>query len=176
MKASPSLKRRVRKRVLWALDGLSFLVKGRDIPFQIRYFSDDTAAGYCERVKGILWFNEILLAESPEKFIREVVPHETIHLVHLQHMRTRDKASHGKEFRRLCKILGVPYFCLHSFDTDRCPMPDPDVFVYKCMCQHQSWHEITERMHISRQKKPKKCELCRHVLEFSHIRKLRKHK
>lgn len=173
MKVDSNLRRKVKARAMWALDALQFLHKF-ELDLGIRYFDHDTAAGYANLRDGMLEFNSILLNENPEEFIRVIVPHEVAHFIDYSFF--NPKTDHGPSFRRLMKIMNLPDDACHNFDTDRCPMPDRDRFVYKCHCQHHVRHEVTERTHEQRKIKPIRCTLCNTTLHFSHIRTLRKHK
>lgn len=171
-KVSKPIQRMVNDRVEWAIESLRFMHKKRLKTLKISYFDNSTSAGWADFDKNELQFNSILLNENPSEFVRVIVPHEVVHFV--DRWVYDPEVLHGKTFRRLLKVLNVPTSSYHNFDTDRCPMKDPDVFVYSCKCQHSPRNEVTKRTHKKREIKPVSCGLCKQKLIFSHIRELRK--
>jgi len=173
-KVPAKIRKKVEARIQWTLDSLAFLAP-RSIPrykITATYDIEGTAAGYAIDKTGVVELNPILLIENVDEFIKQIVPHEVVHII--VGRLWKDAAFHGPQFTRLMQILGLPVSCFHTFDTDRCKQADPDVFVYRCMCQHTTRHEVTERTHNMRQKRPITCKLCQHPLQYSHTRQLRK--
>lgn len=99
-----------------------------DVHFNIR----GKTAGMALLQRWQLRFNPVLLAENPQAFFQEVVPHEISHLiVFAQFGRVR---PHGKEWQSLMvKLFKVSPKTTHSFDISSV---QGTVFAYKCECNH----------------------------------------
>ncbi len=104
-------------------------------------------------------FNPVLLAENPEAFINEVVPHEIAHLLTFKLFgRVR---PHGKEWQTMMtQVFGIPARTTHSFDISSVR---GSTFLYRCACRD---HHLSIRRHnkIVRQQTLYHCTLCRQAL------------
>ncbi|WP_036825343.1 SprT family zinc-dependent metalloprotease, partial [Photobacterium sanctipauli] len=61
-------------------------------------------------------FNPVLLAENPDAFLNEVVPHEVAHLVVFKLF--GKVRPHGREWQIImAEVFGVPPRTTHSFDV-----------------------------------------------------------
>ncbi|MEJ2764018.1 SprT family zinc-dependent metalloprotease [Photobacterium sp. MCCC 1A19761] len=105
-------------------------------------------------------FNPVLLAENPQAFLDEVVPHEIAHLVTFH--RFGKVRPHGKEWQAvMTEVFGIPARTTHSFDTRSV---QGQTFRYRCHCQE---HQLTVRRHnkIRRQQAIYHCRTCRQPLQ-----------
>lgn len=105
-------------------------------------------------------FNPVLLAENPQAFLDEVVPHEVAHLVTFH--RFGKVRPHGNEWQAvMTEVFGIPARTTHSFDTRSV---QGQMFRYRCQCRE---HQLTVRRHnkIRRQQAIYHCRTCRQPLQ-----------
>ncbi len=118
------------------------------------------AAGTAHLQENRLRFNPVLLAQEPEAFLAEVVPHEVAHLLAWQlHGRVK---PHGVEWQQLMvKVFDLPPKVRHSFDVSALA---PKTWSYRCACQA---HELTVRRHnkVVRGEMQYRCRRCGETLE-----------
>lgn len=107
-------------------------------------------------------FNPVLLAENPQAFLDEVIPHEVAHLVVFKLFgRVR---PHGREWQGVMhNVFGVAPRTTHSFDISSV---QGQTFIYRCQC---SEHQMTVRRHnkIVRGQAVYHCRRCGSQLHLS---------
>jgi SprT protein len=81
--------------------------------------------------------NHVLLAEKPEQFESDVIPHELAHLI-LRHLHGKGPTSHGEEWQDVMRRLGVAPDRLHKLDTTN-SRASPKVHGYVCSCNTNNW-------------------------------------
>ncbi|BDY03398.1 SprT family zinc-dependent metalloprotease [Ferrimonas sp. YFM] len=120
------------------------------------------SAGAAHLQENRLRFNPVLLAENPDAFLAEVVPHEVAHLLAWQlHGRVR---PHGPEWQVLMsRVFDCAPRARHSFDISSVA---PATFPYRCGCQD---HALTVRRHnkVRRGQARYICRLCNQPLKAS---------
>ena len=106
-------------------------------------------------------FNPVLLAENPDAFLNEVVPHEVAHLVVFKRFgRVR---PHGREWQVVMQeIFGVPPRTTHRMDVSSV---QGTTYQYRCQCQD---HPLTVRRHnkVQRGETQYRCRRCAQPLAF----------
>lgn len=105
--------------------------------------------------------NPILLQENGQAFIQQVVPHELAHL--LVYQQFGRVLPHGKEWRMMMDVLGVPAEVRHCFNVENV---QGSQFRYQCDCQI---HTLSIRRHnaISQGKRSYICKKCRKPLRLA---------
>jgi len=112
----------------------------------IRFDKRGRVAGTANGGKWELNFNETLLNENLEHFIKQTVGHEVAHLIdhdvydsHAPRFcamtgRRKKRASHGENWKRVMRVLGLDPKRCHSYDTtnSRQTRRKQDTFEYKC--------------------------------------------
>lgn len=98
------------------------------------------SAGIAHLQENRLRFNPVLLAQQPDAFLAEVVPHEVAHLLVWQLF--GKVKPHGIEWQRMMvEVFGLPPKVRHSFDVSAVA---PKTWPYRCSCQA---HALTVRRH-----------------------------
>nr|WP_086940305.1 SprT family zinc-dependent metalloprotease [Thaumasiovibrio occultus] len=112
-----------------------------------------------------LWelrFNPVLLAENPQAFLDDVVPHELAHLIVYQ-LFGRVK-PHGREWQAVMEgVFKRPAKTTHSFSIANV---QGTTYRYRCACQE---HQLTVRRHnkIQRGQTSYRCKGCGQTLQLS---------
>lgn len=83
-----------------------------------------------------LRFNAALLASHPDFMRTETVPHELAHLV-VYRRYGRSAKPHGKQWRALMELFGVPARACHNLPTE--PTRRLRRFAYRCGCVDPVW-------------------------------------
>ena len=87
---------------------------------EVRYDIKSHTGGLAYYTRWLLRFNLILLVENEEHYIENVVPHEVAHLVnHRVNVPAPGKKRlmpHGKEWKGVMNVLGVPAAVHHKYD------------------------------------------------------------
>ena len=87
-------------------------------------------AGSARLQNNELRLNPVLMADNPDKFLHEVIPHEICHLVAYQ-LYGRVK-PHGREWQQLMtKVFGLPPNVYHAMDISKVAGKS---FAYRCQC------------------------------------------
>lgn len=117
-----------------------------------------TSAGSARLQSNLIRLNPVLLCESPEEFIRQILPHELAHL--LVHQLYGKVAPHGNEWKYLmAEVFGLKPERTHRLDTSLVQGPR---FFYRCGCQQ---HQLTIRRHNKIQKGVSyRCRACQQEL------------
>ncbi|MBY5922985.1 SprT family zinc-dependent metalloprotease [Ferrimonas balearica] len=98
------------------------------------------SAGAAHLQDNRLRFNPVLLAENPDAFLTEVVPHEVAHLL-VWHCHGR-VAPHGAQWQSMMRdVFGLVPRTRHQFDVASVA---PKTYAYRCQCQE---HQLTVRRH-----------------------------
>jgi SprT protein len=118
-------------------------------PFEtptIRFAKRGTTAGTASSKKWELNFNEILLNENVEHFVKQTVAHEVAHLIdhavfdsHAVKFcsftgKRKKRQSHGANWKRVMYVLGVPADRCHTYDVanSKIKRRPSATFDYKC--------------------------------------------
>ena len=117
------------------------------------------AAGTAHLQKNEVRFNEYMLLQDPEHFLKTVVPHEVAHIVVFQ-IYGADVKPHGKEWQAvMLKVYGIKPDRTHTFET-----PPKNVYLYVCDCQE---HQLTIRRHNRIERGCEYiCKVCKSGLRF----------
>ena len=133
---------------------------GKSFPLPTIKFNQRGKIAGSARLQG--WevrFNPVLLAENPEAFLTEVVPHEVAHLLAFRLFgRVR---PHGAEWQTMMtQVFAIPARTTHSFDIQSVR---GQTFPYSCACCE---HQLTIRRHnkVLRQQAVYHCTKCRQPL------------
>ena len=111
----PSLVERVETKILETYLRAQTIFK-RTFPLpKVTYEDKGRIAGYANFYEGKLNFSPALLAENTDHFIANVIPHEVCHLV-IRAMYPNCQ-SHGEDWKKLMKQLGVKPNRYHTYDT-----------------------------------------------------------
>lgn len=98
------------------------------------------AAGTARLREQEIRLNPILLAENPDVFLQEVIPHELAHLIVWQ--RYGRTAPHGREWQAIMRdVFELPLRVTHSLDIRSVQSAE---FAYVCACQT---HQLSLRRH-----------------------------
>ena len=120
------------------------------------------SAGTAHLQQNRLRFNPVLLAENPEAFIREVVPHEIAHLLCFQlYGAGKQIKPHGLQWQAIMRnVFNLPPRASHNFDISSVT---GKTFTYQCQCGPV---ELTLRRHnkVQRGESRYLCRQCRQVL------------
>lgn len=96
----------------------------------IRFDIRGKTAGMALLQRWSLRFNPVLLAENPQAFLDEVVPHEVSHLI--VYARFGKVRPHGKEWQAvMSQVFGVAPKTTHNFDV---ASVQGKTFTYHCGC------------------------------------------
>jgi len=109
----------------------------------IRFDKRGQVAGTANGSKWELNFNMVLCEENTKHFIAQTVPHEVAHLLDHQvydsHAprydrmgRRMKRASHGVNWKRCMKVLGVPAIRCHDYDVTNAKVRKSKTFKYEC--------------------------------------------
>ncbi|MBY5993612.1 SprT family zinc-dependent metalloprotease [Ferrimonas balearica] len=118
------------------------------------------SAGAAHPTQNRLRFNPVLLAENPEAFLKEVVPHEVAHLL-VWHCHGK-VAPHGRQWQGMMRdLFGLEPRTRHSFDLASVA---PRTWPYRCDCQS---HQLTVRRHnkVQRGQARYLCKACGSALK-----------
>jgi SprT protein len=95
---------------------------------EIRYNVKSTTAGLAYHQKWLIRYNLILMVENEEHFLNQTVPHEVAHLINRKVNKVPEGKKrlppHGKGWKEVMELLGVPAHVTHSYDCtsiDRAP-------------------------------------------------------
>ena len=95
---------------------------------EIRYNVKSTTAGLAYHQKWLIRYNLILMVENEEHFLKHTVPHEVAHLINRKVNKVPEGKKrlmpHGKEWKEVMALLGVPADVTHNYDVtsiDRAP-------------------------------------------------------
>jgi SprT protein len=87
---------------------------------EIRYNVKSTTAGLAYHQKWLIRYNLILMVENEEHFLKHTVPHEVAHLINRQVNKVPEGkkrlSPHGKEWKAVMTLLGVPADVKHNYD------------------------------------------------------------
>lgn len=125
----------------------------------IRFTQRGKIAGSARMQSWEIRYNPILLAENPQAFLNEVVPHELAHL--LTYACYGKVRPHGPEWQKMMtEVFHVPARTTHSFDVSSV---SGRTFRYRCQCRE---HQLTVRRHhkILRQQAIYHCMQCHQPL------------
>ncbi|MDO6708051.1 SprT family zinc-dependent metalloprotease [Photobacterium sp. 1_MG-2023] len=125
----------------------------------IRFNQRGKIAGSARLQSWEIRYNPVLLAENPQAFLDEVVPHELAHL--LTFACYGSVKPHGPEWQRMMsEVMGVPPRTTHSFDI---ASVRGQTFRYQCQCRE---HQLTIRRHLKvmRQQAVYHCTQCHQPL------------
>ncbi|GAB6264149.1 SprT family zinc-dependent metalloprotease [Photobacterium sp. R1] len=133
---------------------------GRQFPDPaIRFTQRGKSAGSARLQSWEIRYNPVLMAENPQAFLEEVVPHELAHLLTFAcYGRVK---PHGTEWQRMMTdIFHVPARTTHSFDVTSV---SGQTFCYRCQCRE---HQLTLRRHnkVMRQQAIYHCTQCHQPL------------
>ncbi|MBY6187575.1 SprT family zinc-dependent metalloprotease [Marinobacter hydrocarbonoclasticus] len=120
------------------------------------------SAGAAHLQENRLRFNPVLLAENPDAFLTEVVPHEVAHLL-VWHCYGK-VAPHGPQWQAMMRqVFGLEPRTRHRFDVASVA---PKTFAYRCQCRD---HQLTVRRHnkVQRQQTRYLCRACGAALQLS---------
>ncbi|GAA4874214.1 SprT family zinc-dependent metalloprotease [Ferrimonas pelagia] len=127
---------------------------------QIEFRLRGQSAGVAHLQQNRIRFNPVLLAQNPDAFIDEVVPHEIAHLLVWQlHGRVR---PHGREWQSLMQsVFDRQGRTCHAFDVSSVR---PQTYAYRCQCQA---HQLTVRRHnkVQRGQAQYQCRRCNTPLQ-----------
>lgn len=103
----------------------------------INYDLRGTKAGTANYVTNTINLNKKILLDNPKEFIQRTPGHEAAHLI-TRKMFGRFVASHGKEWKRVMGILGLPAVRCHNYvvKTDH---------EYSCKCEDKTHYLSTIR-------------------------------
>lgn len=108
--------------------------------------------------------NPTLLAENPQAFVDEVLPHEVAHLItHQVYGRVK---PHGIEWQTvMSQVFGLAPRTTHSFSTQSV---QGKTFAYQCQC---SEHALGVRRHnrVMRNQTRYNCITCKQALTFTGV-------
>ncbi|NAW67519.1 SprT family zinc-dependent metalloprotease [Photobacterium halotolerans] len=125
----------------------------------IRFTQRGKIAGSARMQSWEIRYNPVLLAENPQAFLAEVVPHELAHLLTFAcYGKVR---PHGPEWQKMMtEVFNVPARTTHSFDISSV---SGRTFLYRCQCRE---HQLTVRRHnkILRQQAIYHCMQCHQPL------------
>ncbi|QUJ67019.1 SprT family zinc-dependent metalloprotease [Photobacterium sp. GJ3] len=125
----------------------------------IRFNQRGKIAGSARLQSWEIRYNPVLLAENPQAFLDEVVPHELAHLLTFAcYGRVK---PHGPEWQRMMsEVMGVSPRTTHSFDI---ASVRGQTFRYQCQCRE---HQLTIRRHhkVMRQQAIYHCTQCHQPL------------
>lgn len=135
-----------------------FNIKLRVPNFNFRQRGRTAGTAYLQRNE--MRFNPFMLQQDPHKFIENVVPHETAHIV--VHQIYGDKVRpHGREWVAVMEhLFNVEAHRTHDFDVPKAR----NLFLYQCKCQT---HEFTAHRH-GRAKRGSQylCRACKEPLHY----------
>ncbi len=158
-KAMNELHYRITRRVSECISHAN-LTLGTDFAVPaIRFDIRGKTAGMALLQRWQLRFNPVLLAENPDAFIEEVVPHEVSHLIVFARFgRVR---PHGKEWQAvMSQVFDVQPKTTHSFDIKSV---EGKTFPYHCQCDVIP---LSVRRHnkVQRQQVQYMCRRCKQPL------------
>ncbi|MGI2258889.1 SprT family zinc-dependent metalloprotease [Shewanella sp. GXUN23E] len=156
------LQRKVIERCQACYQDAEHLLKRRfprpEISFKLRGKSAGTAHLQQNRLR----FNPVLLAENPEAFLCEVVPHEVAHLLCFQLYGTgKHIKPHGQQWQAIMRqVFNLAPRASHNFDISSVK---GQTFTYQCQCGPV---ELTVRRHnkVQRGESRYLCRQCRQLL------------
>jgi len=111
----------------------------------IRFDKRGTVGGTAHYSKWELDFNEVLLNENLDHFVKQTVAHEVAHLVdHAVYDslsvkfcsytgKRKKRQPHGRNWKRVMAVLGVPADRCHSYDVTNSQQRKSNTFDYKCL-------------------------------------------
>ena len=103
------------------------------------------SAGQALQVKNLVRFNRTLLLENQESFLFQTVGHELAHILCWQVYGHRVR-PHGKEWRQVMAVLGLPPNRCHTYDTARSTTRKKlATFPYACRCRTREMTIIRHR-------------------------------
>ena len=113
-----------------------------------------------------LRFNTAIFARYFDDNLEQTVPHEVAHyLVYELFMKKapgRRIMPHGREWKAMMQLLGVPATTRHGFDLSDIPVRREQRLAWSCGC---STHSITKRTHLRMLRGEKRiCTVCKAVL------------
>lgn len=118
------------------------------------------SAGTAYLQRNEMRFNAYMLAQNPQKFIDNVVPHEVAHIVVHQIYGSKVR-PHGREWRAVMeRLFDVKADRTHDFDVPKVR----NAYLYQCQCQQ---HEFTAHRHGRATRGTEYiCKLCRSPLKY----------
>lgn len=121
------------------------VVLGKDAVELVRYglsFREDmgTVAGLAYPETLMIELNAQLFLANKSVFLDEIIPHETAHILQFI-LYPEAKKPHGKEWKKIMKLLGVNPDTYHDMDMSEI---DNGYFRYTCGCKT---HSLTKRLH-----------------------------
>ncbi len=154
MKLDDSLFQQIQNRVTECL-ALAERYTGRPFdPPLVRFNQRGRIAGSAWLEQWELRFNPVLLADNPQNFLTEIVPHEVAHLVAFAlHGKVK---PHGREWQAIMvDVFGLEPRTRHRLNTEKVA----PVFRYDCGCRI---HKLSLRRHnsVRRGKKRYQCLHC----------------
>ncbi|WP_416886485.1 SprT family zinc-dependent metalloprotease [Marinospirillum sp.] len=130
-----------------------------EVTLNLRGRSAGVAEGHLNRLR----FNQQLLLENRQDFIRQVVPHEVAHLLSWQ-LYGRRIQPHGHEWRSVMEgVFKQPAHRTHTFDVRQAARQE---FIYHCACADREHHLTVRRHNKIRRGQGYLCRLCGGPLHF----------
>lgn len=101
-------------------------------PITIQYENCYSTAGWALSEDNIVIFNSILLLANEEEFLKQIVPHEAAHLI-TDHIYGYETQPHGKEWKSIMALLGLPGDAHHDLDVSICKRSTTE-YTFRCEC------------------------------------------
>lgn len=106
--------------------------------------------------------NSVLFQENVQSFLQDTIPHEVAHLVTRQ-LYGRGVASHGPEWQRVMRTLGVEPRRTHQYDVSNAAVASR-LYRFSCACRT---FELTPRKARAALQGLRACRQCKSVLAYS---------
>lgn len=110
--------------------------------------------------------NPTFVAQDEKKYMDVIIPHEVAHICASYYYRTlkqRRIQPHGKEWKSIMSMFGLPADTYHDFDT-QCIKPKRDMLKHLFTCDCGAKHFLTPKAAVKAQYL--KCRMCQSHLTF----------